>query len=155
MASPVLDVHDQNAHGRAAFEPDGGRSVEVSFKDFSGLLADLSGGNPCLIADAVGVPDHLVGDVVAVAVDGTLGTAVAFGRTQSFQKRRGDQTALSAEEMSVHGTGYRGFRGGGINGIGFHLDGFAGGQNDPIEGQHKAFIMALERACEAGISVCA
>ena len=93
MPSPALDVQDENAHGSAAFEPDGGRSVEVSFKDFSGLLADLSGGYPCLVFHAVGILDHLVGHVIAVAVDGVLGAAIAFGRAQTFQERGSDKPA--------------------------------------------------------------
>ena len=95
MPSPALDVQNENAHGSAAFQSDGGRSVEIFLKDFSGLFAHLSGGYPCLVFHAVGVPDHLVGHVIAVAVDSVLGAAIAFGRAQTFQERGRDKPAPS------------------------------------------------------------
>ncbi len=93
MPSPALDVQDENAHGSAAFQSDSRRTVKALFKDFSGLFAHLSGGYPCLVFHAVGILDHLVGHVIAVAVDGVLGAAIAFGRAQTFQERGSDKPA--------------------------------------------------------------
>ena len=79
MTSPVLDVQDENAHGSAAFQSDGRRTVKALFKDFSGLFAYFPGGDPCLVFHALFVPDHLIRGVIAIAVDGALRPAVAFG----------------------------------------------------------------------------
>ena len=55
--------------------------------------------------------------------------------------------------MGIHGAGYRGFRSGRVNGIGFKLDGFAGRQYGPVESQNKAFLVALERAHQTSVAV--
>ena len=79
MDSP-LDIQDEYAHRSTAFQFDGRRSVELSLEDLSGFFTNLACGYPRLVADAVVIPDHVIG-VFAVTVESALCAAVAFGRS--------------------------------------------------------------------------